>query len=161
MRQSKHDLETTIAFGSELCCICEQIFVLVILLLVDFHDRCIGHLKGMWRHHFFICTAVFVSGTLESFDAYSELSSVPLLHVAMASIVRRRRSHSSVSSPTKILYSLSRQYVVSLTHTHGCLLFSRTAYEVAEHVCMPRALHSMSQRLFSQLPLSLRCTPCV
>lgn len=129
-----------------------EIIVLVILLLdteswtcaplVDFHDRCIGHLKGMWLHHFFICTAVFVSGTLQSFDAYSELSSVPLLHVAIASAARRRRSHCSASSPTRMLYSLSRQCVVSITHTHG-LLFSHTTYEVAEHVCMPRALYSV------------------
>jgi hypothetical protein len=104
-----------------------RIFVLVILLLVDLHDRRIGHLKGMWLHHFFIS---MVSGTLESFDAYSELSSVPLLHVAMVSTARRRRSHCSMSPPTKMLYSLSHQCAVNLTDTHEYLLFSYTAHEV-------------------------------
>lgn len=158
MRQSKHCLQATIQVLSGAnyvpcaskrqllaavpACEPRTIFVLVILLLVDFHDRRIERLKGMWLHHFFICTIVSVPGTLQSFDAYSELSSVPLLHVSMVSAARRRRSHCSMSSPTKMLYSLSRRCPISLTHTHGRLL-SHTVFEVTEYesycncACMP------------------------
>lgn len=111
MRQSKHCLQATIqvlsganyvpcASNRQLhaavpSCEARTIFVLVILLLVDFHDRRIERLKGMWLHHFFICMAVSVPGTLQSFDAYSELSSVPLLHVSMSvsSMFRKPHAH--------------------------------------------------------------------